>query len=191
MNTVLDDILNQAGRSINYDDDEHIVNGHSFPCTIEVDDILAAYGSTLIAKDIFDQLRDLSVIYSTLVHPTISEIYNGVEDRSRLNNIRKDDELANNIYNSLEAKIYLHIESIQHKVGITVEVDDVIELCVTIIEMLITHVRALVEDELHKTPKGEVPASLYIVERAKSTLIPNARDPRLLEIVLEHYWVYE
>lgn len=191
MNTVLDDILQKAGRSINYEDDEHIVNGHSFPCTIEVDDILAAYGSTLVAKDIFDQIGDLSVIYSRLVHPTISEIYNGVEDRSRLNNIRKDDELADNIYNSLESKIYLHIESIQHKVGITVEIDDILELCITIIEMLITHIRALVDDELQKTPQGEVPASLYIVERAKSNLIPGPRNPRLLEIVLEHYWVYE
>lgn len=191
MNTVLDDILQKAGRSINYEDDEHIVNGHSFPCTIEVDDILAAYGSTLVAKDIFDQIGDLSVIYSRLVHPTISEIYNGVEDRSRLNNIRKDDELADNIYNSLESKIYLHIESIQHKVGITVEIDDILELCITIIEMLITHIRALVDDELQKTPQGEVPASLYIVERAKSNLIPSPRNPRLLEIVLEHYWVYE
>lgn len=191
MNTVLDDILNQAGRSIDYNEDSELVNGDSFPCTIEVDDILAAYGSTLIAKDIFDQIGDLSVIYSKLVHPTISEIYNGVEDRSRLNNIRRDDELADNIYNSLESKIYLHIDSIQHKVGVTVEIDDIIDLCITIIEMLITHIRALIEAETHKSPSGAVPASLYIMERARSTLIPNARDPRLLEIVLEHYWVYE
>lgn len=191
MNTVLDDILNQAGRSIDYNEDSELVNGDSFPCTIEVDDILAAYGSTLIAKDIFDQIGDLSVIYSKLVHPTISEIYNGVEDRSRLNNIRLDDQLADNIYNSLESKIYLHIDSIQHKVGVTVEIDDIIDLCITIIEMLITHIRALIEAETHKSPSGAVPASLYIMERARSTLIPNARDPRLLEIVLEHYWVYE
>lgn len=191
MNTVLDDILNQAGRSMDYNEDSELVNGDSFPCTIEVDDILAAYGSTLVAKDIFDQIGDLSVIYSKLVHPTISEIYNGVEDRSRLNNIRRDDELADNVYNSLESKIYLHIDSIQHKVGVTVEIDDIIDLCITIIEMLITHIRALIEAETHKSPSGAVPASLYIMERARSTLIPNARDPRLLEIVLEHYWVYE
>lgn len=194
MTTVMDKMLKDHGLAPIADDggeDCDIANGDSFVISIEVDDILGAFGSTLIAMDIFKQIGDLSTIYSRIVHPVIAELYNGIEDLRHLDNIYKDNEIADYIHDSLESKIYLMVDSLRDHARITVETKEISKLCVTLVEMLITHIRELVSGKEQNLPKKmDVLSSINILERARTELLPNPRDPLLLNIVLEYYWVY-
>ncbi len=192
MTTIMDDILSRSGLADNQEGHgADLANGDSVKITIEVDDILASYGMTLVASDIFKQVGDLSVLYKNIIHPVIAELYNGTDNRERLNNILKDDVIANHIFDSLESKIWLHLESLRDSARITVERRDVEQLCVSVIELLTTHIREIIDEKNRNIPRGEVPCVINILERSGADLIPSARNPRLLEISLEYYWVYE
>lgn len=190
--SALDSIgIRAQGRDQNYDDDNHLAESDSFTFIIEVDDILAAYGSSFILKDVFDQIGNLAVIYRELIHPTISELYNNnYEDMSRLDNIEKDDDIANYTYDSLENKLFLLIDRRVRTVDISVSNDDVILLCVTVINLILNHIRSLIDDAAACRPRGEVPTAINILERGKATLIPDERTPLMMEIYIEFYWVY-
>lgn len=172
------------------DDEEPSVSSDSFTIVVEVDDILAIFGSTLVFTDISKQLGTIDEFYQRIVHPTIAELYNGTEDQTRLQNIYKDDNIADFIYDSLDSKAFLWVESMSSNTHITVPNEEVIRLGTAIIELLVTHITTLVNERNGHHPTTDVPHTINIAQRAKANALPNGKSPRLLEITLEYFWVY-
>lgn len=174
----------------NVSDENLSVSSDSLTIVVEVDDILAIFGSTLVFADISKQLGTIDEFYKRIVHPTIAELYNGTEDQARLQNIYKDDNIANFIYDSLDSKAFLWVEGMSANNHITVPNEEVIRLGTSIIELLVTHITTLVNERNGHHPSTDVPHSINIGQRAKASALPSGRDPRLLEITLEYFWVY-
>ena len=167
---------------------------------IDVDEIHDKFGMPYVYKDIVNReygLGSLSKIYTMIVHPVLSALFNEAADADernvkeffrRLSNLRRDEQLGNLVHDQLENRIWEAVNNSSHIVQ--AKNQDILILCICMVELLIPQIRDYALDFAKRQgiPLG-ADAYIQIGQHCTAELVPK-NNPDSLIIHLNYGWVY-
>lgn len=190
INEIIQDLQSNPGTSV----DEKIY--------IDIEDILDNFGEIFVYADIVSRKHgfgSLARVYTVLVHPVIVDLFNdavnGDDDAMEENlremvNVRSNDSVADFVYDSLEARIMEYVSNPNNR-HITVATGHVIRLAISMVELLVGHIRSIALDFRDRVRDQLGDGSGYVMLETTTTasLEPPTETPTLLSVIITYRWI--
>lgn len=175
-------------------DDDSVLNNRYW-LDIDTEDIFYMCKSAMVLNDVLKTVGTLQQLYSEIIHPAITYLYNGLDgDYDRLASILNDDELSDRAYDFMESRYYT-FRTIKPSRDVKVTPDDVLSICTVILDLvlprIVDYTNSRADEYINEQlDSNDIHVMVQIEERCEIQSIPSERDPRILRIGVSCFVVH-